>query len=196
MIKLGCFLIFRLLGWRHLRAEPLENRGYVVVCAPHTSNFDFVPAMTVAYHLGHQARFVIKKEWLRFPIGLILKPMGALGIDREKIKSGALKSSTDGMAHLFAEHRDLRLLIAPEGTRSAAPEWKSGFWHIAHKAQVPMVLAYADFGKKTAGTGPIIFPTDFEKDMRRIMDFYRGVTAKIPEKFKLDHRYSSSIIDE
>ncbi len=195
MIKFGCQVLFKLMGWRYRTATALERRNYVVVCAPHTSNWDFIPAMTVANQLGRSARFVIKNEWLRFPMGLILKPMGALGIDRHKIKSGTVKSSTDLIAHLFAGQTELMLLIAPEGTRSAANEWKSGFWHIAHKAQVPMVLAYADFAKKEAGTGPIIFPTDFEQDMRAIMNFYRGVSACVPEKFKLDQRYSSPIID-
>ena len=190
MIKFVCSQIFRLKGWSYDQNLPADIRSFVIVGAPHTSNWDFVPAMTLVYRSGLNAKFVIKNEWLRFPIGLALKPIGAIGIDRNKIKSGAVKSSTDLMAHLFEDNKDISLMIAPEGTRSATDEWKSGFWHIAHKANVPLALAFADYKTKRAGIGLILHTSDFEKDMRTIMDFYRSIHPCHPEKFKLDHRYS------
>lgn len=190
MIKFVCSQIFNLMGWTYAQNLPSDTRSFVIVGVPHTSNWDFVPAMTLVYRSGLNARFVIKKEWLRFPIGLVLKPIGAIGIDRDKIKTGAVSSSTDLMAQLFQDHDDLSLMIAPEGTRSATNEWKSGFWHIAHKANVPLALAFADYKTKRAGIGLVLHPTDFEKDMRTIMDFYRSIHPCHPDKFKLDHRYS------
>ena len=190
MIKLICSQIFSMTGWKFINNTPKDLHSFVLVGVPHTSNWDFIPAMTVAHRSGIKAKFVIKKEWLRFPMNLFLKPIGAVGIDRAKIKTGAVTSSTDLMAELFTEHKDLILMIAPEGTRSANDEWKSGFWHIAHKAGVPLVLAFADYAKKEAGLGKVIYPTEFDKDMRAIMDFYRNITACRPEKFKLDRRYS------
>jgi 1-acyl-sn-glycerol-3-phosphate acyltransferase len=190
MIKFVCNQMFRLMGWSYSQELPPGQRSFVIVGAPHTSNWDFVPAMTLVYRSGLKAKFVIKKEWLRFPIGLVLKPIGAIGIDRARIKSGAVKSSTDLMAHLFEDHHDISLMIAPEGTRSPTAEWKSGFWHIAHKANVPIALAFADYKTKRAGIGLVLHTTDFETDMRTIMDFYRSVEPRWPAKFKLDHRFS------
>lgn len=190
MIKFVCNQMFRFMGWSYSQELPPDQRSFVIVGAPHTSNWDFVPAMTLVYRSGLKAKFVIKKEWLRFPLGVVLRPIGAIGIDRAKIKSGAVKSSTDLMAHLFDDHRDISIMIAPEGTRSLTPEWKSGFWHIAHKANVPLALAFADYKTKRAGIGMILHTSDFEKDMRTIMDFYRTVHPCHPEKFALDHRFS------
>jgi 1-acyl-sn-glycerol-3-phosphate acyltransferase len=188
MVKLICYLIFLIKGWRYQSLLKEEPKSFVMVGAPHTSNWDFVPAMSVAFKTGH-AKFVIKNEWLRFPLNLFFKPIGAIGIDRSKIKKGVVSSSTDMMAELFSDYKDLILMIAPEGTRSAAAEWKSGFWHIAHKAQVPIILGFADYKRKVAGLGMIIHPTTFEEDMRKIMSFYKTVTASDPSKFKLDQRF-------
>ena len=93
------------------------------------------------------------------------------------------------MAHLFNDYDNLILMIAPEGTRSANSEWKSGFWHIAHKAGVPIVLGFADYERKVAGLGLVIHTNDFETDMKTIMEFYQKISACHPSKFKLDQRY-------
>lgn len=191
MIKFLCSQIFRLQGWTYVNHISQDLTSFVMLGAPHTSNWDFIPAMTVAHRLGKTAKFVIKKEWLKFPAGLVLKPMGAIGVDREKIKSGLVSSSTDQMAQLFKQHVPLVMMIAPEGTRSANDEWKSGFWYVAQKAQVPVVLAFADYATKTAGLARVIYPSDFEKDMREIMAFYRTITPARPHKFKLDKRFLS-----
>lgn len=190
MIKFLCSQLFSISGWKFVNNLPENVHSFVMLGAPHTSNWDFVPAMTVAQRVGGKACFVIKQEWLNFPMGLLLKPMGAIGVDRSKIKTGEVTSSTDLMADLFQQYQSLILMIAPEGTRSANNEWKSGFWHIAQKAQVPIALAYADYAKKIAGIGKIINPTNFENDMREIMSFYRSVTPADPSKFMLDKRFS------
>jgi 1-acyl-sn-glycerol-3-phosphate acyltransferase len=189
MIKFLCSQFFSANGWKFENKLPSDVNAFVMIGAPHTSNWDFVPAMTVAHRVGGKACFVIKQEWLKFPVGLFLKPMGALGVDRSKIKSGAVTSTTDLMANLFKQHKNLILMISPEGTRSPNDEWKSGFWHMAKKAQVPIALAYADYAKKKAGIGRVIYPSDFENDMRQIMNFYRHITPADPAKFKLDKRF-------
>jgi 1-acyl-sn-glycerol-3-phosphate acyltransferase len=182
------------MGWKSHNLVENRHHSFVLVGAPHTSNWDFIPAMTVAYRTGIKASFVIKNEWLRFPLNLFFKPIGAIGVDRNKIKTGSVSSSTDLMAELFKKHKDLILMIAPEGTRSANSEWKSGFWHIAHKAGVPIVLAYADYQKKEAGLGVIIEPHDFESDMHKVMEFYSRISPCHPDKFKLDPRFYKTII--
>jgi len=188
MVKFICYLIFRLQGWSYQNRLSTKYSSYVFVGAPHNSNWDFIPAMAVAFKTGG-GKFAIKKEWMKFPLNLFFKPIGAIGIDRSKTKNTGAPSSTDRMANLFKEHRDLVLMIAPEGTRASTAEWKSGFWHIAHKAQVPIVLGFADYNLKLAGLGMVIHTTNFEEDMKKIMAFYKTITACDPSKFKLDNRF-------
>lgn len=188
MIKAFCSLLLKISGWKYVNTVPENLRSFIFLGAPHTSNHDFVPAMGVAYSLKRNAKFVIKSEWLKFPLGFFLKSAGAIGIDREKLKSGKA-SNTDLMANLFTEYPELVLMISPEGTRSPNENWKTGFYYIAQKAKVPIVLGFADYENKTAGTGLIIYPEDFETDMKKIMDFFRDIKGKRPENFKLDSRY-------
>jgi 1-acyl-sn-glycerol-3-phosphate acyltransferase len=188
MIKIGCAALFKLSGWKFESELPSELRSFIFLGAPHTSNFDFIPAMSVAYFLDRNTRFVIKDEWLRFPLNLILGPAGAIGLDRKRLKESAA-STTDIMAGLFNKYPELVLMIAPEATRSPNETWKTGFYYIAQKAGVPIVCGFADFERKVAGTGPVIYPHDFEEDMRVIMRFYKDIKGRRPDNFKLDSRF-------
>lgn len=192
MLKAICRMIFDSTGWKYKSEIPDDLRSFIFLGAPHTSNNDFMPAMAVVTYMNRNAKFVIKDDWMKFPMNLVMKPAGAIGLDRKKLKEGAA-SNTDAMAHLFKEYPELVLMIAPEGTRSPATTWKTGFYYIAQKANVPIVCGYADFKTKTAGCGPVIYPTDFEKDMTRIMDFYRGIEGCEPENFKLDSRFDKKV---
>jgi len=183
-------LFFRLSGWKWKNNIPQELKSYVLLGAPHTSNWDFYPAMAAMHFLKGNARFVIKNSWLKFPLNLIMIPLGAHGIDREKLKGGAQAKNTDAMANLFKEIPDFVLLIAPEGTRKPVSHWKTGFYYVAQKAQVPLVLGYMDWKNKEYGLGKVIYPTDFEFDMREIMSFYQTIHGKRPENFQIDSRFT------
>jgi 1-acyl-sn-glycerol-3-phosphate acyltransferase len=189
MLKNFITLYFKLNGWKFVDNIPEDLKSFVMLGAPHTSNFDFIPAMAISQLMKRNGKFIIKNEWLRFPMNLILAPMGAIGIDRKKIKEKKTANSTDLIAKLFKEHEELVLMISPEATRSPNPHWKSGFYYIAKKAGVPIVLGYADWAKKEAGLGLVIYPTEFEKDMKLITEFYKNVNAKHPENFKLNEKY-------
>jgi 1-acyl-sn-glycerol-3-phosphate acyltransferase len=189
MIKKICSLIFSLQGWTFQSSIPDELRSFVFIGAPHTSNKDFIAAMALAHRIKRNAHFVIKKQWMRFPLNWFFKPMGAIGLDREILKSSGAASNTDIMAALFKQYHELVLMISPEGTRSGNSQWKTGFYYIAQKAGVPIVCGYADYQKKLAVLGPVIYPSDFEKDMRTIMDFFRGRVGANPQNFKLDERF-------
>lgn len=189
MIRQVCTLLFKLRGWKFVNNVPDDVRSFIMIGAPHTSNHDFIPAMTVSYLSGRNTKFVIKSEWLKFPFNLIMKPIGAHGIDRSKLKEKDRQSNVDVMAGLFKEFKELVLMIAPEGTRSPNPQWRTGFYYAALKAGVPLVLGYADYEKKEAGLGKVIYPTELDKDMKEIMNFYRAIKGKNPEKFLLDSRY-------
>ena len=120
-----------------------------------------------------------------FPMNLILKFFGVIPIDRKKKAGGLSKknSMVDAMVQLFQEREELVIMITPEGTRKYVPRWKTGFYHVAKRANVPIVLGYLDYKKKHAGIGPVVVPgEDIDKDLDTIMDFYRGVKGKFPEQ--------------
>lgn len=189
MIRQACNLLFKLSGWKYIDNVPKDLRSFVMIGGPHTSNHDFVPAMAVSYRMERNPKFVIKSEWLRFPLNLFLEPIGAYGLDRSRLKDKDRKSNIDVMAKLFEEIPEFVLMISPEGTRSPNPRWKTGFYYIALQAKVPIVLGYCDYVKKEAGLGMVLWPTDFESDMRTIMQFYQDKQGKKPENFLLDQRF-------
>ncbi len=190
MIRRLFSLYFLLSGWKFVNNIPDELRSFVFIGAPHTANYDIIPAMAVSQLMRRNARFVIKKEWTKFPLNLFFSPMGAIGLDRQLLKENKTVSTTDIMAKFFSDHKEFVLMISPEGTRSPVSTWKTGFYYIAQKAQVPIVLGFCDYKNKQAGMGLVIYPSDFEKDMKAIMDFYRNIKGHTPEKFLLDERYS------
>jgi len=162
----------------------------VIIAAPHTTNWDFFITISVFNQLKIPVRFAIKKE-ANFPvIGKWIEKMGAIWIDRGKDESGKRKSYVDQMVELFEERDELVLVLAAEGTRSLVKNWKTGFYHVARKANVPIALGFLDYEKKLAGFGPIFQPSDdMEADMRRLMEFYSDKVGHTPEKFMLDERY-------
>lgn len=189
MVRLLCALYLKITGWKFVNYISDDVRSFVALGVPHTSNYDILPGIAATRLMKRNAKFVIKSEWVKFPFSLVMKPAGALGLDREKLKDGK-KNTTEAMADLFKDFKELVILIAPEGTRSPRKEWKTGFYFIAQKANVPIALGFADYVKKEYGLGKIIYPTDFEKDMKEIMDFYRPIIGKKPENFLLDERFS------
>jgi len=96
----------------------------------------------------------------------------------------------DVMADIVKENDPIALVVTPEGTRARRTEWKSGFYHVAKQAGVPIALGYLDYKKKEAGIGPLVYPTDdIDADMAKIMAFYKGIHGKYPEDFSVDQRY-------
>lgn len=193
MIKQVCTLIFRLSGWKFKNNIPDDLKSFVMIGAPHTSNFDFIPAMAISNLMKRKASFVIKKEWLKFPMGLFFKPIGAIGVDRNPAKGTNSVSYTDMISQFFKDDPNFVLMIAPEGTRSLNKNWKSGFYYIAQKANVPIVMAYADYEKKEAGLGAYFYPENFESDMKRIVSFYMGMKGRNPENFSIDEKFLGEI---
>ena len=117
--------------------------------------------------------------------------MEGIGIDRRPKQEGDPRPSmVQLMTDLFKVHPKLVMLVTPEGTRSKQEQWKTGFYHVAVTAGVPIALAYMDYEKKKTGVGKVVYPTgDYEKDMHEIMEFYAQIAGKIPENFSVDTRY-------
>ena len=183
MIRFILWLIFTLNGWDIKGELPPGVKKCVMLASPHTSNYDLVYALVGLKKLKVKVRFTIKKEWLKFPWGMFMKPLGAIGIDRGP-KTADRKSMVDAMAELFNEREELTILVTPEGTRKKVTKWKSGFYYVALKAKVPIAMGYLDYKNKIAGIGPTLYPSgDFEKDLRTIQEFYTTIPSKYPEKF-------------
>lgn len=176
-------LILKMMGWKINGNFPQDIKKCVLIAAPHTSNWDFVIGRAAFYIFGIKGiKFLIKKEFFFFPVGILLKSMGAIPVDRSSKNNTVVK-----IGHKFDEYNIFRVLITPEGTRSRVKEWKKGFYYIAQHANVPIVLCYVDYGKKEGGIAPfVINPSgNYAKDMEKIEDFYRNITAKYPENFNL-----------
>ncbi len=182
-----CSRIFLQTGWKVDENLPPEIKKCIIIAAPHTSNWDFwytIASFTI-YKL--RIRFTVKKEWMRFPFSLLMKPLGGIAIDRTpRVDESGRKSFVEAMIELFEENEELIIVITPEGSRSQRNKWKTGFYHVAMGANVPILLGYVDYQKKVAGIGKTIYPTDFDTDMRQIMAFYQKINPKFPEKFSVD----------
>jgi len=159
----------RLIGWRHEGAIADEPK-LVMIGAPHTTNFDGVIAILSLMALGLDAHTMIKKSAFRGPLGRFLTWAGAMPIDRTSPK-GVIEQSVERMA----DQPQMLLLLAPEGTRGAATEWKRGFYHIALGARVPIVAAACNYRTKVITFGPPVSPGgDYEADLQRILRFVHG----------------------
>lgn len=174
--------LFKAQGWKLKNPYPNETQHCIMVGAPHTSNWDLVHTVASLSLLNIPLRFTIKKEWLKPPVGWFVKPLGAIGINRQKPGAGGKSGKVHEIAELFKKYERLALVITPEGTRSKSDKIKSGFYHIAKAAQVPIALAYLDYENKIAGIGRIIYPAEtYEETLDELKDFYKDIPAKFPE---------------
>ena len=196
MGKLISKFIFWLFGWKlgeRLTGDLNKDvRRCVMIASPHTSNWDFVFARAAFSLLDIPVRYTVKNDWTRFPFGILFNAMGAIGIDRSPKKPGDPRPSmTEAMISLFEQNKELAVMVTPEGTRSLRTKWKTGFYHVAVGAKVPIGLGYLDYEKKEAGVGRMLYPSgDMDKDMREIMAFYKDIKGKHPEKFSIDQDYA------
>ncbi|ENV50274.1 1-acyl-sn-glycerol-3-phosphate acyltransferase [Acinetobacter junii] len=181
-----------LMGWEIDNHWDLDIDQCVMIAAPHTSNWDALYARLALKALGVNVRLTIKDSYMKFPFGPFVRAMGGIGIDRSAKQEGQERPSmVQLMSDLFKTHPKLVMLVTPEGTRAKQEQWKTGFYHVAVNAGVPIALAYMDYAKKKTGIGKIVYPSgNYQKDMTEIMAFYAEINAKFPEKFSIDQRYS------
>ena len=180
-----------LMGWEIDNHWQLDLDQCVMIAAPHTSNWDALYARLALKAMGVNVRLTIKDSYMKFPFGPFVRAMGGIGIDRRPKAEGQERPSmVQVMSELFKDHPKLVMLVTPEATRAKQEKWKTGFYHVAINAGVPIALAYMDYKNKKTGVGKIVYPTgDIEKDMKEIMEFYANINAKFPEKFSVDRRY-------
>ena len=179
MKKLLSKLFLKIMGWNLVGEVPKEIKKAVMVCAPHTSNWDFPLALASFFIADIKVNYFIKKSWFFFPMNLFFKVTGGVPVDRTK-NHGLVNSMT-----LLLEKSDEMIIVVPaEGTRSWVSKWKTGFYHIAKSANVPIIMGFVDFKMKEVGFGPMFNVSgDFDKDMSKIQAFFANKSGRFPEKY-------------
>lgn len=178
-MNLCSWLYLKLIGWK-LEGTVPEQSKYIVLAGPHTSNWDFPLMLTMGSLLGAKPYWMGKKAIFKFPLGWFFKWMGGIPIDRSK-----KNSLVSQMVDIFDSTEELCVLIPPEGSRAPRKEWKTGFYHIARQANIPIVLSYIDFEKRVGGFAEVLWLTDdVVADMTYIQNFYAGKHPKYPERFE------------
>ncbi|MDA1370514.1 MAG: lysophospholipid acyltransferase family protein [Proteobacteria bacterium] len=168
--------ILKLIGWK-ARGKVLEHQRFVLIGAPHTSNWDFPLMLLIVLKLRLRVFWMGKHTLFPFPLGWLMKWLGGIPINRT-----ASHNVVNETVRQYRENDELVVLIPPEGTRKKVNQWKTGFYHIANMAQVPILLGYVDAANKEAGIADFFAPTgDLEKDMLEIRRFYankKGLNAE------------------
>ncbi|MCG8553490.1 MAG: lysophospholipid acyltransferase family protein [Desulfobacterales bacterium] len=156
-----------ILPWKIQGRTPDLNK-FVLIAAPHSSNWDFVFFMLAIFKLKIPVRWMAKHTLFAWPFRWLLIRLGGIPVDRS-----VAGNTVETMTKVFAASDHFILTIAPSGTRSKTPNWKSGFYHIALQAKVPIVCGYIDYRNKIIGIGPTFHPTgDIDKDMITLQAFY------------------------
>jgi 1-acyl-sn-glycerol-3-phosphate acyltransferase len=181
MLKAFCkWLLYKKRGWTLNITEDHPDK-YIICLAPHTSNWDFILGLLYSRAEGMQCNFMMKKEWFFWPLGPIFKKLGGIPVHRQK-----KTSMTDAMAESAKAAKTFHLCITPEGTRSLNPDWKKGFYFIALKAGLPILLYGIDYEKRLIQCTKTIIPTgDLENDMRDIKLYFKDFRGKIPNNFTI-----------
>jgi 1-acyl-sn-glycerol-3-phosphate acyltransferase len=172
---------YRRQGWTEVNENPGLSKC-IVIAAPHTSNWDFVYFLGAANALDVPLSFVGKQSLFRWPFGRAMRDLGGVPVDRSKSTN-----FVEAMIAEFAKRDTFMLTIAPEGTRGAVKKWKTGFYHIALGAKVPLVLGMMDYAKKRVGLAGAIWPTgNYAEDMKKVLAFYQTTTPRHPHKGTVD----------
>lgn len=169
---IGRFGLF-VLGWKTCGRVPKEKK-FILIAAPHSSNWDFVIFLLIIFKFKMPVHWMGKASMFPFPFRYLLKRLGGIPIDRSK------NSDTVGiMTRAFESTDQLIVTIAPSGTRSRVSQWKTGFYHIADQAGVPIVLGFVDYRTKQGGIGPTFHTTgDLALDMKTIRSFYKDKSGR------------------
>jgi 1-acyl-sn-glycerol-3-phosphate acyltransferase len=176
--RLSSRLILKVLGWKTVGTPPGDPK-YVLIVAPHTSNWDFLFGLLLAFSLGLEIYWMGKHVLFRFPLRFIMMWLGGIPIDRTRANR-----TVDQTIQKYNENKKLVIGTAPEGTRSRVSSWKTGFYHIAVNAGVPIMLSFIDYKTKSGGLGPLFHPTgNLESDMKIILGFYSGIMGMHPENY-------------
>jgi 1-acyl-sn-glycerol-3-phosphate acyltransferase len=177
---LSKFIYSKILGWKVVGNVTMSKdtiKKAVIIAAPHTSWQDFYIALMMRQVIGVKSNYVAKKELFKWPFGYYFRAIGGAPLDR---RPG--QNKVEAIAKLFENRAEFRLALSPEGTRKKVEEWKTGFYYIAKKANVPIIMFTFDFEHKQNKISEPFYPTeDLVADFKYIRSFFDGVKGKVPK---------------
>ena len=157
------------MGWKLIGDVPHHEKKYIIIVAPHTTNLDFIIGVLVRGILGFNSKYLGKKSLFKAPFGWFFRMMGGYPVDRSRSTN-----LVDQVVEIFNNHEEFVIGLAPEGTRENVGEWKTGFYFIAQKANIPIVRCLFDWGnKQVVFFEPFWTTGNIERDMPRIKEVYR-----------------------
>ena len=175
------FILITIFGWKIEGNFPKYLKKYVIIAAPHTHWQDFPLGILVKWIQQTPINYIGKASLFKPPFGFIFRWLGGTPVNRSESTN-----KVQAIVNVFNENEKFILALSPEGTRKRIDEWKTGFYYIAKGANVPIVLATLDFGKKEVKIAEPYYLTDsMENDFNNFYQFYKGVKGKIPENFNL-----------
>lgn len=176
-------IFLRWTGWEGEGGRPAHER-FVLIAAPHTSNWDLVYLLAFAWVYDVRIAWMGKRQIFRWPFGRLMRALGGIPVVRER-----RTNMVDAMAATLrdfvpTDDRPLALVVPAEGTRGYSPYWKSGFYYIAQRAGVPIVMGTLDWSRRRGGFGPSLLPSgDLRADMDEVRAFYADKVGKFPDRF-------------
>jgi len=177
LLRLLSRMLLKVLGWKVEGTLP-QSRKFVLIAAPHTSNWDAFYMIMVAFSFRVNLRWLGKHTLFKPPFGFLARFAGGLPIERSE-SHGNVKQAVD----ILNRSREIVLAVPPEGSRRNVSYWKTGFYYIALGAAVPVVPGYLDYSRKRTGVGPALVPSgNLPEDMERIKAFYQPMVGKYPRE--------------
>ena len=175
---LAKLIYFKILGWKVVGNTNFSKdsiKKAVLISAPHTHNFDFIIGLLLRKVVDLKSNYLGKKELFVWPIGYYFRAVGGVPVDRKN-----KENKVETIAKLFDDKEEFRLTLAPEGTRSKVDNWRTGFYYIAKKANVPIIMFTLDYQNKQNKVSRPFYPTDnIEEDFKYMKSFFNGVKGKI-----------------
>jgi len=175
MHRLAQIILYKILNWKIYGNYNLPDKCVLIV-APHTHWIDFFIAILIRKAINQEINFIGKKELFKFPLGILLKYLGG-----EPVNRNSKTKTVDLISEIFKNKKQFRLGISPEGTRKKTLVWKTGFYYIAQKSNVPIISVTLNFkDKNTKFSKPFYVSGDFKKDIKKLKIFFNGVKGKVP----------------
>ena len=179
VLRVISIVMLKIIRWRVIGSLPEGQRKYVLIVAPHTSNWDFILFVFAVSVLRLQPSVLIKSTLFVGPLGWFLRYCGAIPVNRTQANS-----LVDYIAGIYAEREEFVLIITPEGTRSANPNWKRGFHHVARQAEVPVLVVYVDSAIRAIGIEGLMEPSDdVDADINKLKQFYDSKSGLKPKNY-------------
>lgn len=176
--KICKWILYKRLSWKK-NVTVKHSDKFIICLAPHTSNIDFIIGQLYMRAENMEINFLMKKEWFAWPLGILFKKIGGIPVWRDQHTS-----MTDFLSDSAKQRRTFKLCVTPEGTRSLNPNWKKGFYYIALKAGIPILLYGLDYRKRLIQCTKSLMPSgDIDKDMTVIKDYFKSFTGRHPELF-------------